>query len=80
MNGGRGAVGYFTGGWGISGTSIFQSGYPMTPENTNGFLAVCASGALSNVPVLSRGPCSGLSGGSAATITPMETISLTRTL
>ncbi len=49
MNGGRGAIGYITGGWGISGTSIFQSGYPITPENTNGFLAVCASGALSNV-------------------------------
>jgi Carboxypeptidase regulatory-like domain len=49
LNGGRGAIGYVTGGWGISGTSIFQSGYPITPENTNGFLAVCASGALSNV-------------------------------
>ncbi|MFY9743627.1 MAG: TonB-dependent receptor [Candidatus Sulfotelmatobacter sp.] len=48
-NGGRGAVGYLTGGWGTSGTSIFQSGYPLTPENVNGFLAVCASGALSNV-------------------------------
>ena len=49
LNGGRGAIGYVTGGWGISGTSIFQSGYPITPENTNGVLAVCASGALSNV-------------------------------
>ena len=49
MNGGKGAVGYLTGGWGISGTSIFQSGYPLTVNNTNGFLAVCRSGALSNV-------------------------------
>jgi hypothetical protein len=49
MNGGRGAVGYLTGGWGISGTSIVQSGYPLTANNTNGFLAVCQSGALSNV-------------------------------
>ncbi|HTZ84071.1 MAG TPA: carboxypeptidase regulatory-like domain-containing protein [Candidatus Acidoferrales bacterium] len=49
LNGGKGFVGYLTGGWGISGTSIFQSGYPLTANNTNGFLAVCASGALSNV-------------------------------
>ena len=49
LNGGKGVVGYLTGGWGISGTSIFQSGYPLTANNTNGFLAVCASGALSNV-------------------------------
>jgi len=49
LNGGRGAIGYLTGGWGVSGTSIFQSGYPLTAGNGNGFLAVCASGALSNV-------------------------------
>jgi hypothetical protein len=49
LNGGRGAVGYVTGGWGISGTSIFQSGYPLTAGNGNGFLAVCQSGNLSNV-------------------------------
>jgi hypothetical protein len=49
LNGGRGTTGYLTGGWGISGTSIFQSGYPLTGGNTNGFLAVCQSGALSNV-------------------------------
>ena len=49
LNGGRGAVGYLTGGWGIGGTSIVQSGYPLTVNNTNGFLAVCRSGALSNV-------------------------------
>jgi hypothetical protein len=49
LNDGRGAVGYLTGGWGISGTSIVQSGYPLTANNTNGFLAFCQSGALSNV-------------------------------
>ncbi|MGC2329068.1 MAG: TonB-dependent receptor [Candidatus Sulfotelmatobacter sp.] len=49
LNSGRGAVGYLTGGWGVSGTSIVQSGYPLTGGNSNGFLAVCQSGALSNV-------------------------------
>jgi hypothetical protein len=50
LNGGRGTVGYLTGGWGLSGTTIFQSGYPLTAGNTNGFLAVCADGvSLSNV-------------------------------
>jgi hypothetical protein len=48
MNDGKGAVGYLTGGWGVSGTSIFQSGYPITANNFNGFLAVCQSGALSD--------------------------------
>jgi hypothetical protein len=48
LNDGKGALGYVTGGWGISGTSIMQSGYPITASNTNGFVAVCQSGALSN--------------------------------
>ena len=48
LNGGAGALGHVTGGWGLSGTSIFQSGYPITAGNTNGFVAVCQSGALSN--------------------------------
>jgi hypothetical protein len=30
MNGGQGFVGKATGGWGVSGTSIYQSGYPFT--------------------------------------------------
>jgi len=30
MNGGQGAVGKLTGGWGVSGTSIYQTGYPFT--------------------------------------------------
>lgn len=49
LNGGRGAVGYLTGGWGISGTSIFQSGYPLTAENVNAYQPVCAN-TDSNAP------------------------------
>ncbi len=30
LNGGHGAVGLLTGGWGLSGTSIYQTGYPFT--------------------------------------------------
>jgi len=48
LNNGAGAVGHLTGGWGLSGTSIVQSGYPITAGNANGFVAVCQSGALSN--------------------------------
>jgi len=43
LNSGHSAVGYLTGGWGASGTTIFQSGYPLTVANTNGFLAACAT-------------------------------------
>jgi len=48
LNNGAGAIGHLTGGWGVSGTSIVQSGYPITAWNFNGFVAVCQSGALSN--------------------------------
>lgn len=37
LNGGHGAAGYLTGGWGISGTSIYQSGYPLTVLNLASF-------------------------------------------
>ncbi len=37
LNGGHGAAGYLTGGWGISGTSIYQSGYPLTVVNLASF-------------------------------------------
>jgi Carboxypeptidase regulatory-like domain len=30
LNGGQGFVGHLTGGWGLSGTSIYQTGYPFT--------------------------------------------------
>jgi hypothetical protein len=41
LNDGKGAVGIITGGWGLSGTTIFQSGYPLTAQNTNGYQPVC---------------------------------------
>jgi hypothetical protein len=43
LNDGAGAVGRLTGGWGLSGTSIFQSGYPLTAVNTNPYLPVCGN-------------------------------------
>jgi Carboxypeptidase regulatory-like domain len=43
MNGGQGLVGHVTGGWGISGTSLFQSGYPFTVINQHPFVPVCAN-------------------------------------
>ena len=41
LHDGRGAVGYLTGGWGVSGTSIFQSGYPLTAGNSNSYQPIC---------------------------------------
>ena len=41
LNDGQGAIGHLTGGWGISGTSIFQSGYPLTAQNFNSYRPVC---------------------------------------
>jgi hypothetical protein len=38
LNGGRGLVGHVTGGWGLSGNSIYQTGYPFTVVNTASFL------------------------------------------
>ena len=46
LNGGQGLVGHLTGGWGISGTSIFQSGYPVMVWDTNSFQPICANAAL----------------------------------
>jgi hypothetical protein len=66
LNDGKGAIGLLTGGWGISGTSIFQSGYPLTATNGNSFVALCQSGALSSTtgcsaadPAVSFAPGSG---------------------
>jgi hypothetical protein len=42
LHDGKGAVGYLTGGWGVSGTMIYQTGYPLTPDNTNSYIPVCA--------------------------------------
>lgn len=43
MNGGEGLVGHLTGGWGISGTSLYQSGYPFTVFDGNSFQPICAN-------------------------------------
>jgi hypothetical protein len=43
LNHGQGAVGRVTRGWGISGTNIFQSGYPIMVWNTNTFQPVCSN-------------------------------------
>jgi hypothetical protein len=45
LNNGKGAVGNITGGWGLSGTTVYQSGYPFTAQNTNGFAPVCQNGS-----------------------------------
>jgi hypothetical protein len=49
LNEGKGAIGYLTGGWGLSGTTIFQSGYPFTPVNNNSYIPVCQNTAA-NAP------------------------------
>ena len=38
---GKGAIGHVTGGWGISGTSIYQSGNPFTVAAGNNYRPVC---------------------------------------
>jgi Carboxypeptidase regulatory-like domain len=45
MNGGAGALGHVTSGWGISGTSVFQSGYPITVSDNGSYQPACASTA-----------------------------------
>ena len=37
LNGGKGFVGHVTGGWGLSGTSIYQTGYPLTISTSAAF-------------------------------------------
>ena len=66
LNGGAGAVGHVTGGWGISGTSIFQSGYPLTADNTNSYQPICGNTAVGAPacpsfanPAVGYGPSSG---------------------
>jgi hypothetical protein len=43
LQGGHGLVGHATRGWGVSGTSIFQSGYPAMVWTTASFQGICAS-------------------------------------
>ncbi len=45
LNEGKGAIGSVTGGWGLSGTTVFQSGYPFTANNFNGFAPICQNTA-----------------------------------
>jgi hypothetical protein len=42
MNKGKGPIGQLTGGWGLSGTSAFQTGYPFTVVTRAPFKGVCA--------------------------------------
>jgi hypothetical protein len=41
LNDGHGFAGLVTTGWGLSGTTIFQSGYPLTAQNFNSYIPVC---------------------------------------
>jgi hypothetical protein len=41
LNHGAGAIGRLTGGWGLSGTSIVQSGYPFTPSTNASYQPIC---------------------------------------
>jgi Carboxypeptidase regulatory-like domain/TonB dependent receptor len=43
LNDGKGVVGLLTGGWGLSGTMIYQTGYPLTAGNGNSYVPVCAN-------------------------------------
>ena len=62
FNGGAGFLGHLTTGWGISGTSIFQSGEPLTPAALNSYQPVCANaGACPSAgnPAIGYSPQSG---------------------
>jgi outer membrane receptor protein involved in Fe transport len=50
LNNGAGLVGHLTGGWGISGTSIFQSGYPFTVDNNSSYQPICQNTAPNAPP------------------------------
>jgi hypothetical protein len=50
LNGGQGAVGVLTGGWGLSGTTVYQSGEPITIAGTNSYQPVCTPGNLNPCP------------------------------
>jgi outer membrane receptor protein involved in Fe transport len=46
LHDGKGALGIVTGGWGISGTSIYQSGDPLTVVANNSYQPTCADPTL----------------------------------
>jgi hypothetical protein len=62
LKNGAGAIGHLTGGWGISGTSIYQSGEPFTVVTANGYQPICANAgscpSLAN-PAIGYSPSSG---------------------
>jgi len=62
LNGGKDVLGHLTGGWGLTGTSIFQSGYPFTVINQHPFVPVCEFGG-SNCPS-NANPITGLAANS----------------
>jgi hypothetical protein len=43
LNSGQGFVGHLTNGWGLSGTTVYQSGYPAMVWTTASFQPVCAN-------------------------------------
>ena len=62
LNGGKGAAGKLTGGWGVSGTSVFQSGYPQMVWTTASFQPVCKNPGTCPAPgntIIGYGPNSG---------------------
>ena len=65
LNDGKGAIGYLTGGWGTSGTMIYQTGYPLTASNNQPFIPVCANTSVGAPPCPSvANPAVGYSPGS----------------
>src|SRR5271156_2129496 len=60
LNGGQDLVGHLTGGWGITGTSIFQSGYPFSVINQHPFAPLCASPGGTGACPSATNPITGL--------------------
>jgi Carboxypeptidase regulatory-like domain len=65
LNDGKGFVGLMTTGWGLSGTTIYQSGYPLTASNSNSYIPVCqdTSAAAAKCPSMAN-PAVGYAPGS----------------
>ncbi len=62
LNNGAGLVGHVTGGWGISGTSIYQSGEPLTVGAFNSYQPICANAGTcpaAGNPAIGYAPSSG---------------------
>ena len=60
LNGGQDLLGHLTGGWGLTGTSIFQSGYPFTVINQHPFAPLCASAGGTGACPSATNPITGL--------------------